>query len=59
MESAGSNPVTSESYSDRASARARREARLAILTSRAEEDTSRDYKNVGSHSVFLFVASST
>lgn len=46
LESAGSNPVTSDSYSDRASARARREARLAILTSRAEEDTSRDYKNL-------------
>lgn len=46
LESAGSNPVTSESYSDRAAARARREARLAILTSRAEEDTSRDYKNL-------------
>uniref|UniRef100_A0A671G2R4 Protein phosphatase 1 regulatory subunit n=1 Tax=Rhinolophus ferrumequinum TaxID=59479 RepID=A0A671G2R4_RHIFE len=46
LDSAGSNPVTSESYSDRASARARREARLAILTSRAEEDTSRDYKNL-------------
>nr|XP_048286784.1 protein phosphatase 1 regulatory subunit 12B isoform X4 [Myodes glareolus] len=49
LESGGSNPTSSDSYSDRASARARREARearLASLTSRVEEDTSRDYKKL-------------
>ncbi|KAM5205422.1 protein phosphatase 1 regulatory subunit 12B isoform 4-T4 [Hipposideros larvatus] len=46
LDSGGSNPTTSESYSDRASARARREARLASLTSRVEESTSRDYKKL-------------
>ncbi|XP_075385054.1 protein phosphatase 1 regulatory subunit 12B isoform X4 [Tenrec ecaudatus] len=45
LESGGSNPTTSDSY-DRASARARREARLASLTSRVEEDTNRDYKKL-------------
>ncbi|XP_004699865.1 protein phosphatase 1 regulatory subunit 12B isoform X2 [Echinops telfairi] len=45
LESGGSNPATSDSY-DRASARARREARLASLTSRVEEDTNRDYKKL-------------
>ncbi|CAO2636995.1 Protein phosphatase 1 regulatory subunit 12B [Lemmus lemmus] len=49
LESGGSNPISSDSYSDRASARARREARearLASLTSRVEEDTNRDYKKL-------------
>ncbi|XP_018884393.3 protein phosphatase 1 regulatory subunit 12B isoform X11 [Gorilla gorilla gorilla] len=49
LESGGSNPTTSDSYGDRASARARREARearLAILTSRVEEDSNRDYKKL-------------
>uniref|UniRef100_A0A8C8YC64 Protein phosphatase 1 regulatory subunit n=1 Tax=Prolemur simus TaxID=1328070 RepID=A0A8C8YC64_PROSS len=49
LESAGSNPTTSDSYGDRASARARREARearLATLTSRVEEDSNRDYKKL-------------
>ncbi|XP_049714389.1 protein phosphatase 1 regulatory subunit 12B isoform X10 [Elephas maximus indicus] len=45
LESGGSNPTSSESY-DRASARARREARLASLTSRVEEDSNRDYKRL-------------
>lgn len=56
LESGGSNPTSSDSYSDRASARARREARearLASLTSRVEEDSNRDYKKVGSLSRFL------
>uniref|UniRef100_A0A8I6A534 Protein phosphatase 1 regulatory subunit n=1 Tax=Rattus norvegicus TaxID=10116 RepID=A0A8I6A534_RAT len=47
--SGGSNPTSSDSHSDRASARARREARearLASLTSRVEEDSSRDYKKL-------------
>lgn len=52
LESGGSsNPTASDSYGDRASARARREARearLATLTSRVEEDSNRDYKKVGS-----------
>lgn len=51
LESGGSNPTTSDSYGDRASARARREARearLASLTSRVEEDSNRDYKKVRS-----------
>ncbi|XP_040841380.1 protein phosphatase 1 regulatory subunit 12B isoform X3 [Ochotona curzoniae] len=50
LESGGSsNPTTSDPYSDRASARARREARearLATLTSRVEEDSNRDYKKL-------------
>ncbi|XP_063096190.1 protein phosphatase 1 regulatory subunit 12B isoform X4 [Cavia porcellus] len=49
LESGGSNPSTSDSYSDRPSARARREARearLASLTSRVEEDSNRDYKKL-------------
>ncbi|XP_069897920.1 protein phosphatase 1 regulatory subunit 12B isoform X2 [Dipodomys merriami] len=49
LESGGSNPTTSDSYADRASARARREARearLASLTSRVEEDSNRDYKRL-------------
>ncbi|XP_030894768.1 protein phosphatase 1 regulatory subunit 12B-like [Leptonychotes weddellii] len=49
LESGGSNPTSSDSYSDRASARARREARearLATLTSRVEEDSNRDYKKL-------------
>ncbi|KAF5915763.1 hypothetical protein HPG69_011576 [Diceros bicornis minor] len=51
LESGGSNPTTSDSYGDRTSARARREARearLATLTSRVEEDSNRDYKKVES-----------
>ncbi|XP_040318218.1 protein phosphatase 1 regulatory subunit 12B isoform X9 [Herpailurus yagouaroundi] len=51
LESGSSNPTSSDSYGDRdrASARARREARearLASLSSRAEEDTNRDYKKL-------------
>ncbi|ERE74355.1 protein phosphatase 1 regulatory subunit 12B isoform 1 [Cricetulus griseus] len=49
LESGGSNPTSSDSYSDRTSARARREARearLASLTSRVEEDSNRDYKKL-------------
>ncbi|XP_053769286.1 protein phosphatase 1 regulatory subunit 12B isoform X3 [Desmodus rotundus] len=49
LESGGSNPATSDSYGDRASARARREARearLATLTSRGEESSGRDYKKL-------------
>ncbi|KAG3258385.1 protein phosphatase 1 regulatory subunit 12B isoform X7 [Ictidomys tridecemlineatus] len=49
LESGGGNPTTSDSYGDRASARARREARearLASLTSRVEEDSNRDYKKL-------------
>ncbi|XP_021098014.1 protein phosphatase 1 regulatory subunit 12B isoform X4 [Heterocephalus glaber] len=49
LESGGSNPATSDSYSDRPSARARREARearLASLTSRVEEDSNKDYKKL-------------
>lgn len=49
LESGGSNPTSSDAHSDRASARARREARearLASLTSRVEEDSSRDYKKL-------------
>ncbi|KAM9212475.1 protein phosphatase 1 regulatory subunit 12B isoform 4-T4 [Dugong dugon] len=45
LESGGSNPTSSDSY-DRASARARREARLASLTSRVEEDSNKDYKRL-------------
>ncbi|NXP45137.1 MYPT2 phosphatase, partial [Heliornis fulica] len=49
LESA-TNPSASESYSDRASSRAsaysRRENRLAALSSRAEEESSRDYKKL-------------
>lgn len=49
---AATNPTTSDSsYSDRASSRSsaytRRENRLAALSSRAEEETNRDYKKVG------------
>ncbi|KAM4812441.1 protein phosphatase 1 regulatory subunit 12B isoform X5 [Urocitellus parryii] len=47
LESGGGNPTTSDSYG--ASARARREARearLASLTSRVEEDSNRDYKKL-------------
>ncbi|XP_010144698.1 PREDICTED: protein phosphatase 1 regulatory subunit 12B-like, partial [Eurypyga helias] len=47
---AATNPTTSDSYSDRASSRSsaytRRENRLAALSSRAEEETSRDYKKL-------------
>ncbi|XP_055454030.1 protein phosphatase 1 regulatory subunit 12B isoform X1 [Psammomys obesus] len=49
LESGGSNPASSDSYSDRTSARARREARearLASLTSRVEEDSNKDYKKL-------------
>ncbi|XP_032322830.1 protein phosphatase 1 regulatory subunit 12B isoform X22 [Camelus ferus] len=49
LESGGSNPAASDSYGDRASARARREAleaRLATLTSRVEEDGHRDYRKL-------------
>ncbi|XP_014649604.1 PREDICTED: protein phosphatase 1 regulatory subunit 12B isoform X2 [Ceratotherium simum simum] len=49
LESGGGNPTTSDSYGDRTSARARREARearLATLTSRVEEDSNRDYKKL-------------
>ncbi|XP_031239282.1 protein phosphatase 1 regulatory subunit 12B isoform X2 [Mastomys coucha] len=49
LESGGTNLTSSDSYSDRASARARREARearLASLTSRVEEDSNRDYKKL-------------
>ncbi|XP_055000231.1 protein phosphatase 1 regulatory subunit 12B isoform X2 [Sorex araneus] len=49
LESGSSNALSSDSYSDRASARARREARearLASLASRVEEDSSRDYKKL-------------
>ncbi|XP_012582301.1 PREDICTED: protein phosphatase 1 regulatory subunit 12B isoform X4 [Condylura cristata] len=49
LESGGSNSATSDSYSERASARARREARearLASLSSRVEEDSNRDYKKL-------------
>ncbi|XP_049626579.1 protein phosphatase 1 regulatory subunit 12B isoform X2 [Suncus etruscus] len=49
LESGGSNATSSDSYSDRASARARREARearLASLASRVEEDSNRDYKKL-------------
>ncbi|KAM7082652.1 protein phosphatase 1 regulatory subunit 12B isoform 4-T5 [Ciconia maguari] len=47
---AATNPTTSDSYSDRASSRSsaytRRENRLAALSSRAEEETNRDYKKL-------------
>ncbi|XP_006890592.1 PREDICTED: protein phosphatase 1 regulatory subunit 12B-like isoform X1 [Elephantulus edwardii] len=45
LESGSTTPTSSDSY-DRASARARREARLASLTSRVEEDSNRDYKKL-------------
>lgn len=52
---AATAPATSDSYSDRASSRSsaysRRENRLAALSSRAEEESNRDYKKVG----FLYV----
>lgn len=51
---AATNPTTasdSSSYSDRASSRSsaytRRENRLAALSSKAEEESNRDYKKVG------------
>ncbi|KAM9520031.1 protein phosphatase 1 regulatory subunit 12B isoform 1-T1 [Guaruba guarouba] len=47
---AATNPTSSESYSDRASSRSsaysRRENRLAALSSRAEEESNRDYKRL-------------
>ncbi|XP_058711758.1 protein phosphatase 1 regulatory subunit 12B isoform X10 [Poecile atricapillus] len=47
---AATNPSTSESYSDRASSRSsaysRRENRLAALSSRADEESNRDYKKL-------------
>ncbi|XP_062480878.1 protein phosphatase 1 regulatory subunit 12B isoform X7 [Pezoporus occidentalis] len=47
---AATNPASSESYSDRASSRSsaysRRENRLAALSSRAEEESNRDYKRL-------------
>ncbi|XP_038235449.1 protein phosphatase 1 regulatory subunit 12B isoform X2 [Dermochelys coriacea] len=50
LESAGTSPTTSDSYSDRASSRSsaytRRENRLASLSSRTEEETNRDYKKL-------------
>ncbi|KAM9147681.1 protein phosphatase 1 regulatory subunit 12B isoform 3-T4 [Pangshura tecta] len=50
LESAGTSPTASDSYSDRASSRssayARRENRLASLSSRTEEETNRDYKKL-------------
>ncbi|XP_077695654.1 protein phosphatase 1 regulatory subunit 12B isoform X7 [Eretmochelys imbricata] len=50
LESAGTSPTTSDSYSDRAASRSsaytRRENRLASLSSRTEEDTNRDYKKL-------------
>ncbi|KAM6219958.1 protein phosphatase 1 regulatory subunit 12B isoform 2-T2 [Rhynchocyon petersi] len=45
LEAGSTNPASSESY-DRASARARREARLASLTSRVDEDSNKDYKKL-------------
>ncbi|XP_074078486.1 protein phosphatase 1 regulatory subunit 12B isoform X7 [Macrotis lagotis] len=46
LESGGSGLATTDTYSDRASAKARREARIASLTSRVEEDSQRDYKKL-------------
>ncbi|KAM5300689.1 protein phosphatase 1 regulatory subunit 12B isoform 9-T10 [Glossophaga mutica] len=49
LESGSGNPAASDSYGDRASARARREARearLATLTGRGEESSGRDYKKL-------------
>uniref|UniRef100_A0A8C3T250 Protein phosphatase 1 regulatory subunit n=1 Tax=Chelydra serpentina TaxID=8475 RepID=A0A8C3T250_CHESE len=50
LESAGTSPTTSDSFSDRASSRSsaytRRENRLASLSSRTEEETNRDYKKL-------------
>ncbi|EMP41003.1 Protein phosphatase 1 regulatory subunit 12B [Chelonia mydas] len=50
LESAGTSPTSSDSYSDRAASRSgaytRRENRLASLSSRTEEDTNRDYKKL-------------
>ncbi|KFP12040.1 Protein phosphatase 1 regulatory subunit 12B, partial [Egretta garzetta] len=47
---AATNPSASDSYSDRASSRSsaytRRENRLAALSSRAEEESNRDYKKL-------------
>ncbi|XP_051854595.1 protein phosphatase 1 regulatory subunit 12B isoform X7 [Antechinus flavipes] len=46
LESGGSSLTSTDTYSDRASAKARREARIASLTSRVEEDSQRDYKKL-------------
>uniref|UniRef100_A0A4X2K3X1 Protein phosphatase 1 regulatory subunit n=1 Tax=Vombatus ursinus TaxID=29139 RepID=A0A4X2K3X1_VOMUR len=46
LESEGSSHTTTDTYSDRASAKARREARIASLTSRVEEDCQRDYRKL-------------
>ncbi|XP_068930680.1 protein phosphatase 1 regulatory subunit 12B isoform X3 [Petaurus breviceps papuanus] len=46
LESGGSSLTSTDTYSDRASAKARREARIASLTSRAEEDSQRDYRKL-------------
>ncbi|XP_010184660.1 PREDICTED: protein phosphatase 1 regulatory subunit 12B-like, partial [Mesitornis unicolor] len=47
---AATNPASGDSYSDRASSRAsayaRRENRLSALSSRAEEESNRDYKKL-------------
>ncbi|XP_072504287.1 protein phosphatase 1 regulatory subunit 12B isoform X3 [Notamacropus eugenii] len=46
LESGGSSLATTDTYGDRASAKARREARIASLTSRVEEDSQRDYRKL-------------
>uniref|UniRef100_A0A8D0GMH4 cGMP-dependent protein kinase interacting domain-containing protein n=1 Tax=Sphenodon punctatus TaxID=8508 RepID=A0A8D0GMH4_SPHPU len=50
LETAGSNPITSDAYSDRASSRTsaytRRENRLAALSSRPGEEISKDYRKL-------------
>ncbi|XP_036613187.1 protein phosphatase 1 regulatory subunit 12B isoform X6 [Trichosurus vulpecula] len=46
LESGGGSLTTTDTYSDRASAKARREARIASLTSRVEEDSQRDYRKL-------------
>uniref|UniRef100_A0A5F8GWG5 Protein phosphatase 1 regulatory subunit 12B n=1 Tax=Monodelphis domestica TaxID=13616 RepID=A0A5F8GWG5_MONDO len=46
LESGSSSLTSTDTYSDRASAKARREARIASLTSRVEEDSQRDYKRL-------------
>ncbi|XP_019401940.1 PREDICTED: protein phosphatase 1 regulatory subunit 12B isoform X6 [Crocodylus porosus] len=50
LELAGTNPTTSDSYSDRASSRSsaytRRENRLASLSARTEDESNRDYKKL-------------
>lgn len=57
---AATNPSASDSYSDRASSRSsaytRRENRLAALSSRAEEESNRDYKKVGFLRCFIVTA---